>query len=63
MKRIVFEDRDNNELTFYINDKGLLYLSCGEIDSEYPDSTGYICLDKEDVEDLIQELQNVLSEM
>ena len=62
MKKIVFEDIDGNELKCHINDHDKLYLSAGKPDADFY-YTGYICLDKEDVVTLIDELKRLLSEM
>lgn len=60
--RTVFNDTDNNEMDCYINDKGKLYISVGQTgeDAMY---SGYITLDKEDVQKLIKVLTEIESNM
>ena len=54
-------DENNNKLELHINSEGNLYINAGMIEDEY--YSGYICLDKEDVSDLIEELKRLLAEM
>lgn len=57
-KRTVFSDEDNNELHFYLNTLGRLFITVGKADMQ--DTNGYITLDKEDVKTLIKELQELV---
>ncbi len=61
MKKTIFEDKDGNEMSLFINIYGLLYIKVGVPDDGY--FQGYICLDKEDVYCLIKNLKTHLSEM
>lgn len=61
-QRTVFNDEDNNEMECYLNDKGRVYISVGQKGEDIAYS-GFITLDKEDVQSLIQILQNVEKEM
>jgi hypothetical protein len=54
--RTVFTDEDNNEMDCYINDKGKVYIGIGQGNDD-PMNSGYITLDKEDVNALIKVLQ------
>jgi hypothetical protein len=60
--KTVFIDPDNNEMDCFINDKGKLYISVGQTgdDAMY---SGYITLDKEDVQKLIKILTEMENEM
>lgn len=60
MKMFYFKDKDGNELKFHINSNNELYLAAGQTDEYY---NGYICLDKEDVDELIKSLKSILREM
>lgn len=61
-KRTVFNDDDNNELECYLNDKGKVYMSIGQIGEDIAYS-GFITLDKEDVKELIDILKDLEKEM
>jgi hypothetical protein len=61
MKKVTYLDSDGNELTAHINDKNLLFILVGKPEDEY--YNGYICLDKDDVALLIEDLKKLLSEM
>ena len=63
-RKIYVDPKTSNELEFYLNDEGQLFLQCGVISN--PDEhfyNGWICLDKGDVEDIITDLQYILSKM
>jgi len=60
MKKTVFAE-EKNDMVFFINSHGKLYINFGIPDEEY--YNGYICLDKEDVSLLIKDLKKLLSEM
>ncbi len=60
--RTVFNDSDNNELECYLNDKGKVYISIGQIGEDISNN-GFITLDKEDVTMLIKMLSEFEQEM
>ena len=60
--KTVFTDNDNNEMDLYINDKGKLYISVGASGEDIHYS-GFITLDKEDVNVLIKKLVDIEKEM
>ena len=57
----VFYDESGHELTFHINHQGLLFLMAGDPDESY--YNGYVCLDKDDVTELIKDLRTLLKFM
>jgi hypothetical protein len=56
--RKVFFDQDGNEMDCYANDKGDLYIGIHRVDDEI--GSGFITLKKEDVKELIKELQELV---
>jgi hypothetical protein len=58
-----FEDEGGNQLRAYENDKGLCYITCGDLKNINGDWQGYIVLDSEDVSELIIELQFIKKQM
>ena len=62
-KRTVFSDENNNELDYFINDKGQLYISVGAGDVEQSMYNGYIALEKDDVDELIKVLPELSKQM
>lgn len=61
-KRTVFEDKDNNEMDCYLNDKGRVYIGVGQKGEDIAYS-GFITLDREDVRGLIKILTKCEKEM
>ena len=63
-KRTVFSDDNNNELDCYINSEGKVFISVGDT-SNADDllNNGYITLDKKDVGDLVNILQELYTQM
>ena len=59
----VFIDTDGNELKTYENDKGLCFLTCGDLTNENHQFIGHICLDLQDLSELILELQFIKKSM
>lgn len=60
--RTVFNDSDNNELECYLNHKGKVYMGVRQIGEDIGYS-GFITLDKEDVNQLIKMLTEMEQEM
>ncbi len=59
VKRI-FVDDNNNELEAYVNDDAKLFLSVGQSDDDSPGyNSGYIVLDRSDLDELIDLLMNL----
>ena len=61
MKQFYYSDKDNNELKFFINEDGNLFMTAGMSDDQY--YNGYIVLDDHDVEDIINDLNDLLYQM
>lgn len=61
--RTVFNDSDNNEMECYLNDKGKVFISVGQIGEDNAYYSGYITLDKDDVNQLIKILSEIEKEM
>jgi len=61
--RLVFNDNDNNEMECYLNDKGKVFLRVGQIGQDDVYYSGFITLDKEDVNQLINVLTQLEQEM
>lgn len=62
MRKTVFADNHGNELKFHINDKNELYIYVGQPENVFM-GNGYICLNKEDLCDLIEELKQKYASM
>jgi hypothetical protein len=60
--KTIFTDDNNNEMDFYINDKGKLFISVGAAGEDI-NYSGFITLDKEDVNLLIKKLVDIEKEM
>lgn len=60
-KRTVYYDENDNELEFYINANNKVYISVGQKDEQY--QTGYITLDKDDLKELIEELNSLAKDL
>lgn len=60
--RIVFNDTNNNEMECYLNEQGKLYINVGEIGADGTYS-GFITLDKADVQTFIKVLNELEDEM
>lgn len=60
--RTVFNDNDNHEMDCYLNDKGKVFISVGQIGEDIAYS-GFITLEKEDVNQLIKMLTELEQEM
>jgi hypothetical protein len=60
--RTVLTDENNNEMECYLNDEGKVYINVGESGQDIHYS-GYITLNKEDVNHLIKMLTDLESEM
>jgi len=58
-KRIVFSDEVNEpyEIQAYENDKGRCYIQCGDLNDFH--NNGFVTLCKEDLIELIKELQSI----
>ena len=58
-KRITFEDRNGNVLSIngFLNNDNELFISCGEMNESH--TMQYVCLDENDVLQLIKELQQI----
>lgn len=54
--RIVFNDDDNNEMECYLNAHGKVYIGINQPEIEF---SGYITLEKDDVQTLIGVLQEI----
>lgn len=60
----VFTDGEGHTLIAYINNKGKCYIEAsldGEPDNIY--YSGFVCLDKEDLDELISELKSIRKQM
>lgn len=53
----------NNDFACWLNDDLQLYIEVGEINSEFPNTRGYVTLDKDDVKELIKELKSLEKQM
>lgn len=51
----VFTDSNGNELSFLINDKNQIYIQIN--DSENPEIGNYITIDKDEAQELVDDLQ------
>lgn len=60
--RTVFSDENNNEMDCYLNDKGKVFISVGQPGEDITYS-GFIALNKEDVNKLIKKLTELEKEM
>ena len=60
--KTVFIDDNNNEMDFYINDDGKLFILVG-LPHEDDSYSGFITLDKKDVTLLIKKLEEISKEM
>lgn len=60
--RTVFSDDKDNEMDCYINTEGKVYIRIGQLDDSYMYS-GYITLDKYDVQELIKILSALEQQM
>lgn len=60
--KTIITDDSNNELNCYINEAGQVYLEVGQAGEDHQ-YTGYIILEKEDVQHLIKKLTDFESEM
>lgn len=60
-KRTIFTDENENELETYVNADGKLFINVGQLKDQY--YSGYITLEKEDVEELIKMLEELKEEM
>jgi len=63
MTRPVFFDEHGNEMTLYVNDKGLLFLQVSDGDDFDYLGKKYIVLDKEDVKKLHDEICRCIEDM
>lgn len=65
MKQLLFTDETESQLSFYLNDKGKIFLICGSdiFDKSNFDYSGCIVLDREDVKDIIKELNRLVKIM
>ena len=61
MKKLSFVDQEGNELIYHINSDNKLFILTGDPTDQF--FNGYVCLDKEDVADLIISLKSILKEM
>jgi hypothetical protein len=59
--RNVFSDDNDNEMTCYLNDNGFLFIKVGPQGDDQ--GSGFITLDKTDVQALIKELTKLEGEM
>lgn len=61
-KRIIYTDeKTSNGLEFFVNDEKQLFLQCGEIEGdESMYYSGWVCLSKPDVQDMINRLKDLL---
>ncbi len=62
-KRTVLFDEDNNELECYINDKGKAFISIGPKGEDELYHSGYITLNKADVDELVVILSELSKQM
>lgn len=60
-KRTVLYDEDNNELECYVNQNNKVYIGIGENSDKI--NFGYITLNKEDVKELIEMLNDLEKEL
>lgn len=60
--RTVFSDENNNEMDCYLNDQGQVYISVGQSREDVIYS-GFITLNKEDVQQFIKLLTELEKEM
>jgi len=60
--KTVFLDEENNEMQCYLNNKGKVFISVGQASEDIAYS-GFITLDKEDVNQLIKILSEIEKEM
>lgn len=58
----VFYDENNNEMDCYINDKGKVFIQIGETEAPINEKN-YIVLDKNDVKEFIEVLQEIEKDM
>lgn len=61
-KRIVFDDENNNSLEAYINKDNELYINIGD-NTEDIMYHGYICLNKEDANELVEYLKTLIDKI
>ena len=54
---------DGNDFACWLNDKQKLYIEVGEENSKFPNTRGYIALEKDDVIELIKELKSLVKYM
>jgi len=62
-KKVYVDIETDNELEFFINKDGLLFLQAGILNDYSGYYSGWVCLDKTDVEGIIKDLQSMLSKM
>ena len=64
-KRIIYTDeKTSNGLEFFVNDEKQLFLQCGQIDGdESYFYSGWVCLNKSDVQSIVKHLQDLLPSM
>jgi hypothetical protein len=60
--KIVFSDENENEMEYYLNDKGEAYIGVGHPEDNPPYS-GFITLNKDDVTQLIKVLTEIRDNM
>lgn len=60
--KTIITDDSNNELSCYLNDAGDVYMEIGQAGDDHH-YTGFITLEKEDVQHLIKKLTELESEM
>ncbi|AWA30960.1 hypothetical protein HYN48_13220 [Flavobacterium magnum] len=60
-KKTIFVDDDNNEMEVFVNQNGKLFIQVGQLKEEH--YSGFITLDKTDVEELINMLTELKEEV
>lgn len=61
MTRKIFYDQNNNEMSFWINDNNQIFIQIS--DSDNPMLANFITIDKEDAQELVDDLQYLVNEL
>lgn len=63
MIKTIYEDQNSSQLIFYVNANDKLCLECGALWDDDSYYRGLIVLEKEDVSDIIERLQEMIKQM
>jgi hypothetical protein len=63
IKKIYVDVETDQGVQFFINKDGLLFLEAGILNDDSGYYSGWVCLDKDDVTEMIKDLHNLVSKM